>query len=59
MRATKYTLKIEIQVLSLEVTNSLLAEVIRNIEEENMRGFLSKEDGDMASWNVETKPVVF
>jgi hypothetical protein len=59
MQATKFTVTVEIEVLSLEVVPSLLCEVTDNIRAENRSGSLLKEDGDHIQWGVKSERVDF
>jgi hypothetical protein len=59
VKATKYEVKIEMQVLSIDVVESLLCEVIRNINNESINGSIEKDDGDAVEWNTQSTSVEF
>ena len=59
MQATKYTVKIEIEVLSLDTVQGLLMEAQGIIGNENVKGLLLKNDGDTVKWETESKQVDF
>jgi len=59
MQANKFTVIIEVEVLSLEVVPALLNEVARIITDENRTGSLLKEDGDMVKWGTKSERVDF
>tara|TARA_R110000772_G_scaffold190788_1_gene301605 strand:+ start:734 stop:913 length:180 start_codon:yes stop_codon:yes gene_type:complete len=59
MQGTKFTVTVEIEVLSLDVVPSILHEVTENIRAENRSGSLLKEDGDHIKWGVKSERVDF
>ena len=59
MQATKYTVTIEVEVLSLDSVRALVFEVINVMDNENRTGSLLKEDGDFVKWGVKSERVDF
>lgn len=59
MQATKFTLTVEVEVLSLDAAPALLHEVAGIITNENRTGALLKEDGDCVKWSVKSERVDF
>lgn len=59
MKATKYTLNIEIQVLSKDTIPGLLIELEGVILKENDNGSIVKADGDQVTWMLKSEPVEF
>lgn len=59
MQATKFTVTVEIEVLSLDVVPGLLHEVAGIIINENRTGSLLKEDGDFVKWGTKSDRVDF
>ena len=59
MQANKFTVTVEIEVLSLDVVPGLLEEVANTMANENRTGSLLKEDGDCAKWGTKSKRVDF
>jgi len=59
MQATKFTVKIEIEVLSLDTVPGLIQEAVGIIQNENRAGSLSKEDGDFIKWGTKSERVDF
>jgi hypothetical protein len=59
MKATKYTLNIEIEVLSLDSVPGLLHEVTSHLESEVQSGILVFEDGDSVQWKTKSTNVEF
>ena len=59
MKATKYTVTIKIEVLSMYSVAGLLAEVNECIEKESQKGLIMKDDGDEVTWDTETNAVEF
>lgn len=59
MQATKYTVTIELEVLSLDVVPGLLMEVEGIMSNENRTGSLLKEDGDCVKWGTKSERVDF
>lgn len=59
MQANKFTVTIEIEVLSLDVVPSMLSEVTDIISHENRTGSLLKEDGDFIKWGTKSERVDF
>lgn len=59
MQANKFTVKIEVEVLSMDVVPGLVQEVIQIIANENRTGYLLKEDGDHAKWGTSSERIDF
>ena len=59
MHATKYTVTIEVELLSLDALPGILYEVVELITNENRTGSLLKEDGDMVKWRTRSCRVDF
>lgn len=59
MQANKFTVTIEVEVLSLDSVPALLHEVIGVMRNENRTGSLLKEDGDYVKWGVKSERVDF
>ena len=58
MKATKYTVTIVLEALSLDCVNGLVSQALLQMDSEVVNGRLSHDDGDSVSWDVETKDVV-
>ena len=59
MQANKYTVTVEVEVLSLDSVPGLLSEVARIMDGENRSGSLLKEDGDFVKWGAKSERVDF
>lgn len=59
MQATKFTVTVEVEVLSLDVVPGLLNEVANIMLGENRSGSLLKEDGDFVKWGTKSERVDF
>lgn len=59
MQATKYTVIVEVEVLSLDAVPALLEEVASIMQRENQSGSLLKEDGDFIKWGTKGERVDF
>ena len=59
MQATKYTVTIEIEALSLDTIPNLIFEVESIICNENRTGTLLKENGDLVKWGTKSERVDF
>lgn len=59
MQATKYTVTVEVEVLSLDAVPALLGEVASIMQLENRSGSLLKEDGDFIKWGTKGERVDF
>ena len=59
MQATKYTVTVEVEVLSLDAVPALLEEVASIMQRENQSGSLLKEDGDFIKWGTKGERVDF
>lgn len=59
MQATKFTVTIEVEVLSLDSVPGLLHEVAATMSGENRGGSLLKEDGDFVKWGTKSERVDF
>lgn len=59
MQANKFTVTVEIEVLSLGVAPGLIMEVAQIMTDENRTGSLLKEDGDCVKWATKSERVDF
>ena len=59
MDATKFTVLVKIEVLSMDSVPSLLIKASERIGDECPKGQLSFEDGDCVEWEAEAKTVKF
>ena len=59
MKAKKVTVKIEIELLSIDALSSILISVIEQFKQEAESGELSMSDGDFIKWETTRKAVEF
>lgn len=59
MHATKYTVTVVINVLSMDSVSALLEEVQDGIYSETTDGSIHKSDGDEVKWTTESNKVKF
>ena len=59
MKAEKITVKIEVEVLSIDVVEGVVADFARSWENQKRNGQLISEDGDTVTWTTKTKKVEF
>ena len=59
MKATKYKVRIEVEVLSLAVVPSIVGQAIGQIKNEMINGELIADDGDTVRWTTEPESVDF
>lgn len=59
MQANKFTVTIEIEVLSLDSVPALVSEVATIMRNENRTGSVLKEDGDSVKWGTKSERVDF
>ena len=59
MKATKYTVTLTIEVLSMDSVASIAMNAISQINHEHTGGSISCDDGDFAEWKTEQKSVEF
>ena len=59
MKATKYTVTVELEVLSLDVVRTQLFKVLGAFEDEHINGYLSSDDGDNVAWSTHAEEVEF
>jgi hypothetical protein len=59
MQANKFTVTVEVEVLSLDSVPGLLREVVNIIQQESRSGSLLKEDGDYIEWSTKSERVDF
>jgi hypothetical protein len=52
MKATKYTMSITVEVLSIDSINGLLTTLQEELHGEFTRGSLTADDGDTITWTV-------
>ena len=57
MNATKYTMTIVVEVLSIDSIPALINRVSAAVMSEALEGTLTMNDGDSVSWSVESKPI--
>lgn len=59
MKATKYTITITVEVLSMEAAPAIISQTANAIEGSMPEGSLTYDDGDAVSWKTESKNVEF
>ena len=59
MKATKFTVTITMEALSMDTIRALAADAILRIEEENHNGKLVASDGDSVEWETIANDVDF
>jgi hypothetical protein len=59
VKATKTTMTIKVEVLSLDSIPALLMEVAERVRHEFPNGSLTACDGDQVAWTAEQKEVEF
>ena len=59
MKATKATLDIQVQSLSVDAMACLVNKVMKLIDGETRSGTLEMDDGDCVSWEISTEKVEF
>ena len=59
MQGNKFTVTIEVEVLSVHSVPPLLIEVAEIMRRENRTGSLLKEDGDFIKWGSKSERVDF
>ena len=59
MNASKVTVSIVVESLSVDVVHGLLEEVAEHIDREIENGNLSMSDGDSVTWKTVRKDVAF
>lgn len=57
MKATKFTLTVTVEVLSMDAAASLLMQAVDQISEEFHNGELTAADGDTVKWKTASKSV--
>lgn len=57
MKATKYTVTVTMEMLSLDVLPSLFGEAFDLLEQEANEAFLSHDDGDSVAITIEREAV--
>jgi hypothetical protein len=57
MKATKYSMTVKVEVLSIDVIPQLLADVQHAIRGEDVEGMLRASDGDEVSWSLKSEQV--
>lgn len=57
MKATKITMTLKVEVLSMDSIPALLCDVANEIHQETVSGVLTKEDGDTVSWEFKRTSV--
>lgn len=58
MKATKYTLSVEIEVLDIDVLPGMLQTLQCNINQDITSGLLQFVDGDSVAWELEATEVI-
>lgn len=59
MKANKVTVKLKVEMLSIDSLQGLLSEASNLIRQETHNGKLRKDDGDEISWKTKTEKVEF
>mgnify|MGYP003458126704 CR=1 FL=1 len=59
MQATKFTVTITVEALSMDCLPALIYEVVENLQNENRTGSLLKDDGDYVTWGTKGERVDF
>lgn len=59
MKATKYLVTVQVEVLSLDAVPGLLNAAREQMEHEFTEGKLEADDGDTVAWNVHPLLVTF
>jgi hypothetical protein len=59
MKAIKYTVRIEVEVLSFAVVPGIVGQAVEQIKNEMINGELVADDGDTVRWNTESEGVDF
>ena len=59
MKATRYTVRITINVLSFASCPALIAEAMQSIRAETEEGSIGKSDGDEIFWDTSKKELEF
>jgi hypothetical protein len=59
MKATKYEVKITVDVLSMDSVPAMLYDTANRIKEEYVEGDLSADDGDKVRWETKSSQVEF
>lgn len=57
MKATKITMTLRVEVLSMDSIPALLCDAANEIHQETVSGRLTKDDGDTISWEFKRTPV--
>tara|TARA_R110000772_G_scaffold17946_3_gene50038 strand:+ start:175260 stop:175439 length:180 start_codon:yes stop_codon:yes gene_type:complete len=57
MEATKITLKIELECLSMDTIRGLLLSAVDDMDKERINGSFSHDDGDNIKWELKTEKV--
>lgn len=57
MQGTKFTVTVQIEVLSMDVVPTQLEKLIRLLDNEHQNGYLINADGDSMYWYTEAKGV--
>jgi hypothetical protein len=59
MKAKKYKVKFEVEVLDINSVYGVLVDAIRIFENDNVNGEINKTDGDMVKWSTSSEEVTF
>ena len=59
MKATKYTVTFEVEVLSLSTVCALVQRALNEVQNEFVVGELQADDGDKIAWDIVKKEVEF
>ena len=59
MKATKYTLQIELQALSKDCLPGILQQVMDGLQREVVKSQIRFDDGDTANWEIISEEVEF
>jgi len=59
MKATKHTVTITVEVLSIDTVPGLVQECVEQMRKEYVRGELKADDGDTVKWELTSNQVEF
>jgi len=57
LKATKYSVTIEVEALSLDAVPGLVMKAVQELQGECVKGSMQMNDGDTVSWIVLGRPV--
>ena len=59
MKATKHTITITVEVLSIDAAPAIINDMVDNLRQETIEGSIIKTDGDKVSWSTKSEKVDF